>query len=179
MWPRFLDGHHCRLLITGALVLALAAACGPKCPEVKAKFDDVQITTEDVARVNRLVEKRKAAIAEASAPGKGTFAIDRLRFSVTGYELAIETQLRVIKISPKFDNSPLYKEYRPLFDEMRCFFDTLVAEPEKHVLADAEGRDIRRWSERVGAVLRKEGRLGPGELAGYLEEGIRDKGGEE
>jgi hypothetical protein len=167
-----------RLVFVAALVAPLAGlwACTPKCPKAKAALDDVQITSEDVARINRLVDKRKAAMAEGAAGGLDTFSLEKLRFSVTGYELAVETQLRIVKISPKFDGSPLYTEYREVFDAMRCDFDALIEEPERHKISDAEGAMIQRWSQRVGAILRKEGQLSHGELNGYLEEGIRDKG---
>lgn len=151
------------------------AGCAPKCEKVKAALDDVQTTSEDVVMINALVDKRKAAVADASAGEHDTFALEKLRFSVTGYELAAETLLRVVKISPKFDNSPLYKEYRGLFDEMRCDFAALVGDPESHRITDAQGGMIQRWGRRVAAVLRNEGRLSHSELNGYLESGIRSE----
>ena len=167
--------------ITFAVLVALLApfavltACAAtKCPKTKAALDDVHTTGEDVARINRLVDKRKAAIAEADAGGHDTFALEKLRFSVTGYELAVETQLRIVRISPKFDDSPLYGEYRGVFDAMRCDFDALVGDPEDHSVSEAEGSMIQRWSQRVSAILRKEGKLTVGELNDYLEEGIQD-----
>jgi hypothetical protein len=164
------------VLVASFVVLA---SCASKCPKVKAALNPVQITGEDVARINRLVEKRKAAIADAAAQGHDTFSLDKLRFSVTGYELAVETQLRIVKISPKFDNSPLYEEYRAVFDAMRCDFDTLIEEPDEHTISDTEGRAIQRWSQRIRAILRKEGELSQGELNDYLEEGIRNDRDEE
>ena len=88
-----------RLVIVVAVAASLIAigACAPKCPKVKATLDEVQITSEDVARINRLVDKRKAAIAEASAGGHDTFSLEKMQFSVTGYKLAVETQLRIVK----------------------------------------------------------------------------------
>jgi hypothetical protein len=172
-----------RLVVIAVSMLAASiggpAACAPKCPKIKAALDDVQITSEDVGRINAFVAKRKAAIAEAAAGDQDTFSMEKLRFSVTGYELAVETQLRVVKISPKFDDSPLYKEYRGVFDAMRCDFDALSEEPERHRISDADGSMIRAWSQRVGAILRSEGRLTSGELNGYLEEGIVDAAAEE
>jgi hypothetical protein len=175
--------RNARLVFIAAAALAASiggpAACIPKCQKLKAALDDVKITSEDVVRINSLVAKRKAAIAEAADGDQDTFSLEKLRFSVTGYELAVETMLRIIKISPKFDNSPLYKEYRKLFDAMRCDFDALAEDPETHKISDAEGSMIRAWSQRVGAILRNEGKLSHGELNGYLEEGIVDAKGEE
>jgi hypothetical protein len=165
-----------RVVAGGVAFAAALSACGSKCPQAKSALDDVKVASEDVARVNRLVEKRKAAMAEVAAGGQGTLVIQNLRFSVTGYELAVENQLRLLKISPKFDNSPLYREYRGVFDAMRCDFDALVAEPEEHRLSDADGHAVQEWSKRLRAILRKEGQLSQGELKGYLEEGIRDNG---
>jgi hypothetical protein len=179
--------RNARLIVVAAAVLAASiggsVACTPRCQKLKAALDDVRITSEDVARINSLVAKRKAAIAEAAEGEQDTFSLEKLQFSVTGYELAVETQLRVVKISPKFDNSPLYEEYRNVFDAMRCDLDALAEDPGRHKISNAEGSEIRAWSQRVGAILRNEGKLSPGELSGYLEEGIvdeKDKGeGEE
>ena len=170
-----------RLVIVVAVAASLIAigACAPKCPKVKATLDEVQITSEDVARINRLVDKRKAAIAEASAGGHDTFSLEKMQFSVTGYKLAVETQLRIATCSAKVDISPLYAEYRSVFDALRCDFDALVVDPERHRLSSADGAMIQRWVQRVGAILRKEGQLSNSELKGYLEEGIRDSGEEE
>ena len=152
----------------------LSACAATKCPKAKAALDDVQTTGEDVVRINLLVDKRKAAMAEAAAGGHDTFDLEKMRFSVTGYKLAVETQLRIVRISPKFDDSPLYVEYRAVFDAMRCDFDALVVDPEDHSISGAEGSMIQRWSQRVSAILRKEGRLTVGELNDYLEEGIQN-----
>jgi hypothetical protein len=174
--------RNARLIVVAAAVLVASvggpAACTPKCQKLKAALDDVRVTSEDVARINSLVAKRKAAIAEAAESDQDTFSLEKLRFSVTGYELAVETQLRVVRISPKFDNSPLYKEYRDVFDAMRCDLDALAEDPERHKISNAEGNMIQAWSQRVGAILRNEGKLSHGELNGYLEEGIVDEKGE-
>jgi len=173
------SSRNARLVVIAVAVLAASiggpAACTPKCQKLKAALDDIKITSEDVVRINRFVEKRKAAIAEGAEGEHDTFSLEKLRFSVTGYELAVETQLRVVRISPKFDNSPLYKEYRKVFDAMRCDFDGVAEEPERHKISDADGAMIRRWSQRIGAILRNEGKLTSGELNGYLAEGIVDK----
>jgi len=130
---------------------------------------------EDVGRVNRLVAKRKEAMDEASQGGESN-SLSRLQFSVTAYELAIQTQLRIIKISPKQENSPMYSEHRKMFDEMRCFFDELVAEGTGHEIADPVGRDVQLWSKKIGDILKNQGRLSSYELRRFFEEGIRGKG---
>ena len=52
---------------------ALLLGCGPSCPEVKAALDTTAAITGDVTRVNELVARRKAAMAEAGQGGHGTF----------------------------------------------------------------------------------------------------------
>jgi hypothetical protein len=168
------------LLCAGASIAGLAAACGPKCTEVKSALAPESVTGEDVGRVNKLVAKRKDAIAEAEKGEQAQTGLEKLKFSVTAYELAIEAQLRVIKISPKFEDSPLYSENRALFDEMRCYFDGLVADGTGHVVSDRVGRDIQQWSQKVGSILKSHGRLSDSELRDYFEEGIQSSGkGEE
>ena len=167
------------LLCVGPSIAGLAAACGPKCTEVKSALAPEKVTGEDVGRVNKLVAKRKEAMAEAEQGDKAQNGLEKLKFSVTAYQLALEAQLRVIKISPKFEDSPLYSENRAVFDEMRCYFDGLVADGTGHVISDRVGRDIQQWSQKIGSILKSHGKLSPSELRDYFEEGIQSSDNKE
>jgi hypothetical protein len=167
------------LVAAVATVLMGIGACGPKCPDVKSALNEDQVASEDVGRVNKLVEKRKNAITEATRPEGSKEAMSALKFSVTAYELAIEAQLRVIKISPKFEGSSLYAENRATFDEMRCYFDKLVAEGSHLVVSEVIGRDIQKWSQRIKSLLQTKGRISDTELRQYFEEGIKTGSGDE
>jgi hypothetical protein len=145
--------------------------CGPTCPEIKMSLDEKTATSEDVARINALVKKRKAAIAEAEAVTSNTFELKRLKFSVTAYEKAIETQARVIKISPSFGGSDKYEENIELISELRCFLDRVAENPD-YAVSDRTGREIQRLHDMTANILRKDGALTKRELREYIEEGI-------
>lgn len=148
-----------------------ALCCGPACPEVLSGLDEAELMAGDVARVNDLVARRKAAVAEAEGGDLDTFAMDRIKFSVTAYELAIGDQLRIIKLSPRHGDSALYGDNRELVDMVRCNIDALL-EREGHTVIDSEGRDVQRLHAQVKRVFRKEGETKGPELETYLEEGI-------
>jgi len=157
-----------------ALAVLLFSACGPKCPETKLALDEETATSEDVARVNAFVKKRKEAIKEAETGPSDTFRLRRLKFSVTAYEQAIETQARIIKISPNFDNSPKYKKHRDIISEIRCFYDQ-VAEDLDYVVSDGDGKQIRQYHDLISNILRKDGELMKPELQDYIDQGIGSK----
>ncbi len=156
-------------LMAGIAVLFFC--CGPTCPEVKSALDDEAIIGEDVARVNAFVEKRKAAIVEAGSGQVETFPLQRLQFSVTAYEMAVWVQVRIIKVSPKFEDSSAYKEYASIINQIRCDLDKVLEDPE-HTVSDVTGRNLRRYKKRVDTLFRREGTLTKTEFASYLEEGI-------
>jgi hypothetical protein len=163
----------CAMLGT-AVSIALLASCGPKCPEVKSSLGEDDVTKEDISRVNLLVAKRKEAMADAAAGENATVPISKLQFSVTAYELAIEAELRVIQISPKFEGSELWAKNRVLFDDMRCYFDGLVAADTPHVISDPVGRDIQQWSQKVAEILKTQGTVSDYDLREYLEKGMSE-----
>ena len=160
-------------LTLGLFLLASTwvASCGPSCPEVKASLDEEEAMAGDVARVNALVDKRDSAMAEAGTGEHDQFHMQRLKFSVTAFELAVEMQVRIIKISPRYENSDLYEQHTGLLNEIRCELDDLVA-MDGHEVSDRIGRAVQERHKQVGALLRKEGQVSGSELDTYLSEGI-------
>lgn len=154
--------------------IATLAGCGPSCPEVKAALDEDEAMAGDVARVNALVDKRDGAMIEAGEGGHDQFHMQRLKFSVTAYELAVETQVRIIKISPRYENSDLYEQQADLINEIRCELDDLIAQ-DGHEITDRVGRDIQARHKQLASVLRKEGEVSGSELKDYLANGIGGK----
>jgi hypothetical protein len=151
-------------------------SCGPSCPEVKAALDEEEAMAGDVARINALVDKRLATIAEAEQGGHDNFYMQRLKFSVTAYELAVKLQVRIIKISPRYEDSELYGEHANTINEIRCDLDDIVAK-DGHTVGDADGSMLQKHYARLSALLRKAGDISGSELKTYLEEGI-GRGGE-
>ena len=159
------------LLLLTSIFVSLSAGCGPSCPEVKASLDEDEAMAGDVARVNALVSKREDVMIEAGEGDHDQFHMQRLKFSVTAYELAVEIQVRIIKISPRYEDSDLYDEHAELINEIRCELDELLAE-DGHEVSDRVGRDLQARHKQLGAILRKEGEVSQSEMNTYLEDGI-------
>jgi hypothetical protein len=153
-----------------AALVGLLLGCGPSCPEVKAALDATAAITGDVTRVNELVGKRKAAVAEAERGG-GTFQMQRLKFSVTAFELAIATQARIIKASPRFEDAPSYRENAEAINGFRCYLDKLLAR-DGHLVSDGVGETLRAYKAELERLLDRDGTVSPAELRAYYEEGI-------
>lgn len=153
------------------LGFAILPACGPSCPEVKAALDEDEAMAGDVARVNALVDKRDGAMAEAGQGEHDQFHMQRLKFSVTAFELAVEIQVRIIKISPRYENSDLYEQHADFINEIRCEIDELIA-TDGHEVSDRVGKAIQARHKQLGSLLRKEGQISGSELDTYLSEGI-------
>ena len=110
-------------------------------------------------------------IAEASSGQMETFPLQRLKFSVTAYEMAVWVQARIIKISPRFEDSPAYKDYASIINKIRCDLDKVLEDPE-HTVSDVTGRKLQGHKTRIDSLLRREGNLTKTEFSSYLEEGI-------
>ena len=119
-----------------------------------------------------MVERRRAVMADAEQEGLSTFEVERIKFSVTAYELAARTQLRIIKLSPRYEDSEAYEKNQPLINDARCLIDELL-QPEGHSVPDGIGRKIQQMHDRFKAQIRKEGTLSSSEFATYLEDGIQ------
>jgi len=149
----------------------LLLGCGPACPDIKVALDVSAALADDAARLNEMVSRRKAAAGEAEQGGKGTFHIERVRFSVTAWELAIETQARIIKASPRFEDAESYGEGAETINRFRCYLDRLLAR-EGHLINDGTGKTLRAHKVEIDDLLDRDGAVTPSELRGYLENGI-------
>jgi hypothetical protein len=153
------------------MVAGLLLGCGPTCPEVKAGLDATAAVTGDVTRVNELVARRKAVMAEAEQGGVGTFEMQRLKFSVTAYEMAIATEARVIKASPRFEGAASYDEAAPRINEFRCYVDKVLAR-DGNLVSDGVGESLRAYKAEIDGLLDRDGALSSAEIRAYFEEGI-------
>jgi hypothetical protein len=156
-------------MLMGAMITM--TACGPSCPEIKASLGADETMSEDVARVNALVHKRKDAIAEASSGGLDSFKLARLKFSVTAYEKAIETQVIIIKLSPSYNDSKLYEELAPMIADIRCALDSMAQAPE-HTVSDKAGKIVGQYASRMDLMAGKECAVTSAERTDYFENGI-------
>ncbi|MDD5307942.1 MAG: hypothetical protein PHU25_11530 [Deltaproteobacteria bacterium] len=159
-------------LVAAITTLAVSATgCGPSCTEVMTSKTDKEVLAGDVARVNEFVARRKAAMAEAEKGGHDTFAMERLKFSVTACELAIQVGLRIIKLSPTNESSDLYRENVALINEVRCGLDELL-EKEGYLFSDGAGDTIQTYHARFRKVFRSEGESSDLEVKTYSSQGI-------
>jgi hypothetical protein len=165
------------LLHSSALVAAIAAlatfaiGCGPSCPEVMTSKTDKEVMAGDVARINEFVARRKAAMAEAEKGGHDTFTMERLKFSVTACELAIQVELRIVKLSPTHESSELYGDNLALINEVRCGLDKLLEE-DGYLFSDGAGDEIQTYHAQFLKVFRGEGEFSDSELKTYYSQGI-------
>jgi hypothetical protein len=159
-----------RTILLGAAV-SLLLGCGPSCPEVKAALDTTAAITGDVTRINDLVARRKAAMAEAEQGGHSTFHMQRLKFSVTAFEIAIQTQARIVKASPRFEDAPSYGESAGVINTFRCYLDKLLA-ADGHLLPDGVGKRLREFKVEIEGRLGRDGAVNSAELRSYYEQGI-------
>ena len=153
-------------------ILFLLSSCGPSCPEAKSALDDSQIMSEDVARVNRLVSKRNSVIAQAGAGNLPTQTLERIQFTALALEQAVKLQVRIIKLSPRYEKSPLYTGQAPLINNIRCYFDRLL-DSKMVFIARAQARKIHRFKRKFTRVAGTEGALNLYEIKKYLKQGIQ------
>ena len=158
---------------TLAWCLTSVWACGPKCPEIKSAMSQEEIENDDTARINGLVKRRKAVIAEAEKGQQPSLTMERFRFSVTAYEQAIELQLR---ISELMGTSAQYAQHSKELTDMRCTLDAIIEQRNLEdgdvVLSDREGRDIQQLAARLGELFGGEGKIRAQDLKTYYEQGI-------
>ncbi|MDJ0764614.1 MAG: hypothetical protein QNJ97_16670 [Myxococcota bacterium] len=159
-----------------ALLLAGPLACGPKCPEIKQAMSESELAEDDANRVNAFVGRRKAVMQEAGGGDKNPLEMQRLKFSVTAYELAIQIQIRIIELA---SNSDLYQENLDTIDEARCFFDDILAEKlinkEDVSVSDRIGKKIQEKHVLFGRLFKNEGAPSSYELKEFYEKGIKLK----
>ncbi len=161
-----------------ALVFCLASplACGPSCPEAKTAMSESDLKDEDATRVNEFVSRRKKIMEEAQQGEPDTFKLERYKFTVTAYELAIQTQLRIINLA---DSSPLYKENIEEITETRCFLDKVLKDKflkkEDITISDMTGKKIQEKHDLFSLLFGKEGRVSGRDLKDYYKTGVKLK----
>ena len=165
-------------IIISLLALAVAhclTGCGPKCLEVKTAMSAEELEYDDAMRVNKLVDLRQRTVASAENDSDmNTFALEDHKFSVTAYELAAETMLRVINLESS--GNPLYEEHRERIDAARCDLDKILEmKEEEFLLGKASGRDIQAMHAGLKALFRKEGEVSRYQLKDTLKDGLKAK----
>ncbi|MCP4679288.1 MAG: hypothetical protein GY854_28130 [Deltaproteobacteria bacterium] len=163
-------------LIVLTLCAALQFACGPKCPEVKTAMSESEMVNDDATRVNEFVARRKAIMDDAKTGDNNTFEVERIKFSVTAYELAIQLQLRIIELAA---SSEQYEANIDQMTETRCFFDKIIeknpVEKGKATLSDSEGKKIQEKFALFKQLFSKEGEVSKYELKQFYQKGIKVK----
>ncbi|MCP4604097.1 MAG: hypothetical protein GY847_26840 [Proteobacteria bacterium] len=155
-------------------------ACGPKCPEAKSALSESELTNDDATRLNEFVERRKTLMDQGRTGENSTFEIERLKFSVTAYELAIQLQLRIIGLA---ESSSLYRTNIDEINETRCFLDEIIeGKIVKNIVkkgdvtvSDSTGKKIREKHALFKQLFNKEGEFSGYELKQYYQKGIEIK----
>ena len=100
--------------------------------------------------------------------------MERIKFSVTAYELAIQMQLRIIELA---SSSDLYDANLEEINDTRCLLDELLA-PKKInkddlTVSDRMGKDIQERFSLFKKLFGKEGAVSNYELKEYYQKGIK------
>lgn len=166
-------------LFAASFVAMMQTACGPSCPEAKSAMKEKKLISDDSARIDKLVERRKAVIEKAQAGESDAFEMERLKFSVTAYELAIEIQLMIFKISPGgSEPSALYGRNIKEINETRCFLDELVGKNllrmKRLQVSDPVGKEIQERYDRLQTLFQGEADIPKIALKKYFEQGMNN-----
>ncbi len=164
------------LLVMATIILSSHLACGPKCPEVKSAMSESELTDDDATRVNEFVTRRKALMEEAREGEKSSFELERLKFSVTAYEMAIQLQLRIIELA---STSELYEANIDEITDTRCLLDEVLEEKvvkkDDYSITDGVGKEIQQKHALFRKLFGKDGEVSGYELKQYFEKGIKVK----
>lgn len=157
------------LFLSNAII---SMGCGPKCPEVKSAMPENELKNDDIGRVNKLVERRKKLIQSAESEQLPSFDVERLRFSVTAYEMAIQMQLRIIELSASSD---AYGQNLEEIHKTRCLIDDVLEakllKPDDVTLTDTAGKRIQERFTLFEGLFSKEGEIPQHKLELYYEKG--------
>jgi hypothetical protein len=162
------------LVLMVGLFSILCFSCGPSCPETKTAMSKNDLAKDDASRVNELVACRKSLMEEATSGERDKFAMERIKFSVTAYELAIQMQLRIIELA---SSSSLYDANIEEIQETRCMLDNLLEKKaikkEDLTMSDIKGRSIQKRFALFRKLFGKEGETSNYELKEYFQKGIK------
>jgi len=158
------------------LFLSTSIACGPSCPKVKSAMNDKQLANDDASRVNEFVERRKTLMDQARGGDVDPFTLQRIKFSVTAYELAIQIQVRIIELAASSD---MYKTNIDEINATRCLLDDVLKErlinKEDVTVSDTTGREIQERHVLFKQIFGKEGEASKYDLEQYYKSGIKLK----
>ena len=162
------------ILIASYLLSAvISTGCGPKCPEVKTAMSDKELKDDDASRVNKMVDRRKKLMEKAESQQLATFDLERLQFSVTAYEMAIQLQLRIIELAAGGES---YAQNLAEINDTRCMMDDILQakllKPDDYTLNDTTGKKIQEKYNLFKSLFGKEGEIPVYELESYYDNGL-------
>jgi len=129
-------------------LLPFFTACGPSCPETLDTYSELELHNSDIMRVNRLVLLRKAAMEEIESTQSDPFRVRRLRFSVTAFEIAMETQVRIIILTSEYSDRDEVVNNSTRLAEVRCIIEE-IASKENYEVKDSEGLELQKIKKEM------------------------------
>jgi hypothetical protein len=161
-------------IITLLVIGISTSSCGPKCPEIKTAMSQSESEYDDALRINKLVEKRKLAIKETETGGLHSSVIKRIQFSVTAYELAINSQMRIVALAEL--GHKLYDENIEIINETRCMLDKILeADDDQFEIKTNDGSDIQKRHAALEKIFRRECEVQKNEFKSVLKKGVEAK----
>ena len=176
--------HKSAITVVIAIALLLPGlGCGPNCQKLLSTKKPEDIAKEDTARINGLVERRKAAMETAKDGNQ--YVIEDAKQTVTACEMAVEFQYRIIKLQE--EGNPIIEKNIGKINEARCFLDDVLESKGKLIgtgkgalISGSNARKIRAYHEELGGIFGIEGTVSERRLVTIYEEGLKiDKAKEE
>jgi len=123
-------------------------ACRPSCPETLDTYSGLELHNSDIMRVNRLVLLRKAAMEEIESTQNDPFRVRRLKFSVTAFEIAIETQVCIIILTTEYSDRDEVVNNSSRLSEVRCIIEEIASKEDCEV-KDSEGLELQKTKKEM------------------------------
>ena len=169
--------HKTAITIVIAIALLLPGlGCGPNCQKIVSAKKPEELARDDAARINGLVERRKAAME--AAKGGNQYVIEDAKQTVTACEMAIKFQYQIVTLQEA--GSPLIEQNIKTINEARCFLDEVLESKGKLIgtgkgafISGSNARQIRSYHEEFAALFGVEGSISERRIEGVYEKGIK------
>lgn len=169
--------HKSAITIIFFIALLLPGlGCGPNCQKIMSTKKPEDIAKEDTARINGLVERRKAAMETAKDANQ--YVIEEAKQTVTACEMAIEFQYRIITLQE--GGSPLVQDNIKKVNDARCFLDEVLLSKGKLIgagkgalISGSNARQIRAYLEEFNSLFGTEGTVSERRLVNIYENGLK------
>lgn len=158
-------------------VASMNTSCGPSCADTLRTYSEFDLYNSDVSRVNRLVTLRKMAMDDAENETSSPLRLERIKFSVTAIELAIEIQVQAMILSSEHAEDETVAKMGGRFTEIRCLVEEYAAQ-EEYDVSDSRGKTLLDTKQELKSAFGKTGLPSRRNLERIFAKGLDPKKGE-